>query len=400
MKNFKYFDNENAYNSERNGNYEEPWVSWTVGKGVDYNKSEEEKRLSTPLTFEILSDGVVVWSSNSVVRSNYTYTNSESKTIQYKKNNGAWTSITAANGSSAPSIPVVTGDVIQFIGRNDYYFYEDTDNDCDCSNGFYGTTADFKVSGNIMSLVKPEEFSSFNTLYYYRLQGDIYYISLAYLFAGCTTLIDASGLILPCTEQSCYEYMFSNCTRLVTPPQLPSTTVKQGCYYSMFYGCTSLTTTPELPANTIDINCYGYMFCGCTSISTAPELPATSLYQSCYNNMFKNCTSLTTAPELPATSLADYCYRSMFSGCTSLTTAPELPATTLVSFCYNDMFRDCSNLQYIKAMFTTTPSINETGNWVNGVSPTGTFVKNASATWTTTGVNGVPTGWTVQTATE
>ena len=396
VRRFKTISN---FNTARQNDYIEPWVSVTDGKGLDYNKSEEEKRLSTPLTFEILSDGVVAWSSNSVKGGKYTYTNSESKTIQYKKNNGAWTSITAANGSSAPSIPVVTGDVIQFIGRNDYYFYQDADNDCDCSNGFYGTTADFKVSGNIMSLVKPEEFSSFNTLYYYRLQ-DRYYISLAYLFAGCTTLIDASGLILPCTEQSCYEYMFSNCTRLVTPPQLPSTTLKQECYYSMFYGCTSLTTTPELPANTIATNCYGYMFWGCTSISTAPELPATSLYQSCYNSMFKNCTNLTTTPELPATTLADSCYSSMFYGCTALTAAPVLPATTLVSFCYNDMFRNCSNLQYIKAMFTTTPSINETGNWVNGVSPTGTFVKNASATWTTTGTNGVPTGWTIQTATE
>ena len=37
------------------------------------------------------------------------------------------------------------------------------------------------------------------------------------------------------------------------------------------------------------------------------------------------------------------------------------------------------------------------GNWLNGVSPTGTFVKNASATWTKEQA-GIPTGWTVQTA--
>lgn len=29
---------------------------------------------------------------------------------------------------------------------------------------------------------------------------------------------------------------------------------------------------------------------------------------------------------------------------------------------------------------------------------TGTFIKNASATWDVTGVNGIPTGWTVETA--
>jgi hypothetical protein len=49
-------------------------------------------------------------------------------------------------------------------------------------------------------------------------------------------------------------------------------------------------------------------------------------------------------------------------------------------------------------MFTTTPSSSYTNNWVSGVSTTGTFVKNSAATWTTTGNNGVPRGWTVQTA--
>ena len=62
------------------------------------------------------------------------------------------------------------------------------------------------------------------------------------------------------------------------------------------------------------------------------------------------------------------------------------------------MFRGCTSLNYIKATFTTTPSSTYTSNWVNGVSATGTFVKNSAATWTTTGNNGIPTGWTVETA--
>jgi hypothetical protein len=62
------------------------------------------------------------------------------------------------------------------------------------------------------------------------------------------------------------------------------------------------------------------------------------------------------------------------------------------------MFNGCTNLNYIKALFTTTPSTSYTWNWVQGVASTGTFVKSTSATWTTTGVNGIPTGWTVETA--
>ena len=128
------------------------------------------------------------------------------------------------------------------------------------------------------------------------------------------------------------------------------------------------------------------------------ELPATTLTESCYSSMFNGCTSLTTAPELPATTLANYCYQNMFYGCTSLTTAPELPATALTNQCYNSMFNGCTKLNYIKAMCTTAPSTSYTKNWVSGVAATGTFVKNSSATWNVTGVNGIPSGWTVTTA--
>ena len=101
---------------------------------------------------------------------------------------------------------------------------------------------------------------------------------------------------------------------------------------------------------------------------------------------------------LPATTLANDCYYSMFCDCTGLTSAPELPATTLESNCYREMFYGCTNLAYIKAMFTTTPGSSYTNEWVKNVKGTGTFVKNSAATWDVTGDNGVPTGWTVETA--
>ena len=171
------------------------------------------------------------------------------------------------------------------------------------------------------------------------------------------------------------------------------------CFYALFRDCTSIVSTENLllPATTLTLNCYERMFVGCTSLTTSPSiLPATTLTQYCYQYMFSGCTSLTTAPELPATTLANYCYVSMFNGCTSLVTAPELPATTLTNYCYSSMFSGCTNLNYIKAMFTTTPSGDFTSNWVSGVAATGTFVKNSAATWTKTGVHGVPTGWTIE----
>ena len=192
--------------------------------------------------------------------------------------------------------------------------------------------------------------------------------------------------------------LFYNCYYIieVSPNFLSATTLAEYCYCYMFRGCTSLTTAPELPATTLTNYCYNYMFQGCTRLTTAPELPATTLANDCYAYMFQGCASLVTPPPiLPATTLAKYCYQCMFRNCTSLTTAPELPATTLAKYCYAYMFYDCSKLNYIKAMFTTTPSSSYTNSWVYGVSSTGTFIKNKDATWNVTGNDGIPSGWTV-----
>ena len=91
----------------------------------------------------------------------------------------------------------------------------------------------------------------------------------------------------------------------------------------------------------------------------------------------------------------NYAFSYLFQNDTHILDAPELPATTLSKRCYTRMFYGCSSLNYIKALFTTTPSSDYTDQWVEDVASTGTFVKNRKATWTTTGVNGIPTGWTV-----
>ncbi len=150
---------------------------------------------------------------------------------------------------------------------------------------------------------------------------------------------------------------------------------------------------------------FNHLFYQCTGLTSVENLilPATTLADLCYEYMFAGCTSLTTAPALPATNLAnaDYCYESMFAGCTSLTTAPELPATTLGHLSYYNMFRDCTNLNYIKCLATNIPVSNySTNGWVSGVAATGTFIKAPSMNNWTTGNSGIPSGWTVQDATE
>ena len=150
-----------------------------------------------------------------------------------------------------------------------------------------------------------------------------------------------------------------------------------------------------LPALTLADYCYYNMFCGCTGLTTAPKLPATTLAPYCYSYMFSGCTGLIVAPELPAPTLATKCYRYMFRLCTGLTTAPELPATYLVDDCYAHMFDGCTSLNYIKAMYLTTPSNLYTYKYLSDVASVGTFVKNKDATWEVWGPIGVPHTWTV-----
>ena len=231
-------------------------------------------------------------------------------TIKYKKNDGEWTNITSTTGGT--QINVTSGDTVQFKGDN--LAYANMDNGGGWINLFSGTTAEFNVKGNIMSLIDSDDFETLDTL------------TCAATFTG------------------------------------------------LFGSCTGLTSAENL------------------------ILPATTLVVSCYQSMFAGCTNLTTAPALPATTLAMACYTGMLAICTSLTTAPALPATTLADGCYVSMFEGCTNLNYIKAMFTTTPSTTYTQNWVDGVSSTGTFVKNSAAQWDVTGADGIPSGWTVETA--
>ena len=267
--------------------------------------------------------------------------------------------------------------------------------------------------GNCTSLRKTPNLSGITTM------ADNCFDSM---FSGCSSLTTLTSLPSTSMAEKCYEYMFSGCTSLTTAPALPATTLSPYCYRGMFSGCTSLVTAPSLPATTLDTGCYenmfyncsalvtppasltattmpssgcNCMFYGCSSLTTAPVLPATTLGSSCYRFMFYGCSSLATAPELPATTLATGCYQYMFQNCTSLTRAPELPATKLVDHCYFVMFSGCSRLNYIKAMFTTTPANTYTQNWVSGVASNGTFVRDVDITWNVTGTNGVPSSWTI-----
>ena len=121
---------------------------------------------------------------------------------------------------------------------------------------------------------------------------------------------------------------------------------------------------------------------------------------SIYGSLFAGCTKLISPPEIPAAIFENThiqtstIYFRMFQNCTSLTRAPKLPTVNLCNYCYSSMFEGCTNLNYVECLADTTTGYGSFDDWLNRVSPTGTFVKHPDATWPT-GKSGIPNGWTV-----
>ena len=248
--------------------------------------------LATPLTVEALTAGTIVV--------NITNEDDDPVTLQsgmkYSKDGGT----TKTPIYETTEITVAKGDKVQFYGNGtDTQVYGDYPEVSILGSGDGFQT---KVYGNIMSLLNETGFATMTEL------PEAEYVFYE-LFAGNTTLIDASELLLP------------------------ATTLKTGCYEYMFEGCTNLTTTPKLPAETLAMQCYEGMFLRCTSLTTAPKLPATTLATKCYGDMFNGCTSLTNAYVKAAytNTRGNFECRNMFKGCTAtgavLHTTPDNKAS-------------------------------------------------------------------------
>lgn len=160
---------------------------------------------------------------------------------------------------------------------------------------------------------------------------------------------------------------------------------------SLYYGAES-SLYRDLPYS----YSFAYLFYNCTTIVDASQLRLDrNLKSYAYAYMFYGCSNLKYPPELPKTTLSTSCYRYMFRNCSNLLRSPVLPAFKLPSYCYEYMFTACRNLGEITMLATDKSGSNCMLGWVSNVKSSGTFYKNKDATWTTTGVSGVPSGWTV-----
>lgn len=228
-----------------------PFTVKAIAYADDYNPSavatftitEEHDYSQDYLTFRILTDGTISWKASD---------DASTKTIQYSKNNGDWTSLTSTKAGE--TFDVEANDVVRFKGSNTTYA-----TDRNKYSGFEGGTATFDIEGNIHSLLHGDDFANNNSL-----------TNSTYQFCSLfkkAPVVSAENLVLP------------------------ATTLKDYCYRALFSWCETLEEAPALPATTLATGCYWYMFEQC-AISSAPELNATTLVKECYGHMFENCPNL------------------------------------------------------------------------------------------------------------
>ncbi len=386
------------------------------------------EELETPLTLEAIEDGLFVvinpWS-----------------TLKYKINDG--------DILSASDLPCENDTIIISVSQNDKisFFAEGSENDFSNDNEIamlLGGNKPCYVYGNAMSLLDSENYSTKTAIEQDYAFACLFYDIPAFkdhpekkivlpattltkgcymgmffdsplenmpklpattlaescyemMFYCCENLTTAPALPATVLAKNCYKNMFERCENLTGAPELPATVLAESCYQGMFNECENLTAAPALPATTLAEGCYRQMFSGCIKLENAPELPATTLAPKCYLAMFMSCLALPNAPALPATTLAEACYSSMFTNCENLTKAPDLNAAVLSKDCYREMFSFCKKLDSVKCLATDKSAENCTNRWLSKVADTGTFVKANGVDWES-GANGIPTGWTTETA--
>lgn len=220
-------------------------------------QAEKEAALRhTPMTFTALSSGTFA-----VDKSSFASEEGRSISLQYSKNGGAWASALGV------SVECVAGDTIALRGDNESIgFFSDGEDDNVNGLTWEGMTGNWKVSGNVMSLLSATAFATLNAVPDSAFSSLFEDYNEEWAFTG---LRDASELLLPATTLApiCYGGMFGRCTGLTSAPELPATTLAPYCYASMFKGCTGLTSAPALPAPILAPYCYADMFTFCTNLA-------------------------------------------------------------------------------------------------------------------------------------
>ena len=198
--------------------------------------------LQTPLTFEAASAGA-----------NVTFTVKIATGVEYSTDGKNWSAYTSGTAITLAN----AGDKVMFRGTNATYADSDIN-----KNSSITCDADCYIYGNIMSLIKKENFESETTL-----TGDRTFQNMFKNNIHIKNHTDATKYLV-----------------------LPATKMTNWCYSSMFQGCKELTKTPKLPAPTANLRpqCYRHMFEQCSKLNEVWVKADYTTSENRCTDMFRN----------------------------------------------------------------------------------------------------------------
>ncbi len=175
--------------------------------------------------------------------------------LRIRYNEGSWSRLPMSDGTYS-FITVSAGDTVEF--RGDGSFAAGTDGTF-CTGT---SSATYNISGNIMSLQEPENYT----------EAIPVSVALSKLFYRNTSIVDATNLVLPATVlnvAAAYSYMFRDCTNLVSGPTIGAinwaNSYPAGACMYMFRGCSKLQRVkvlcsgrPELIPPDYSTNTFSY----------------------------------------------------------------------------------------------------------------------------------------------
>jgi hypothetical protein len=91
---------------------------------------------------------------------------------------------------------------------------------------------------------------------------------MLYAFERCTSLTDASNIIINAAGESSYDSSFSGDTSLTSTPILAVERLVKGCFSIMFQNCSSLTHVKCLATDISATNCLNNWLYGVSSTGT------------------------------------------------------------------------------------------------------------------------------------
>lgn len=165
----------------------------------------------------------------------------------------------------------------------------------------------------------------------------------AYMFNGCTSLVEADISKLNTSSVTNMEYTFQNCSNLKTLKLSGMDTSKNKNMSAFLAGCSSLEELPEgfTELNTDKVTAVSSMLAECSSLQNIDLSNMNFPLATSFNGLFKNCSSAKYI-KVPKTGTSMKNIGDMFNGCDNLESIDWNGLDTSIITSINNLFASSS----------------------------------------------------------